>query len=98
MNKFINNLINYCKWNHYFIPEDRMCFAIRLLGNKYVNNDTLFLLHGLFTKNEKILTTVFEDPLAETINLLEIFEKRVQELDKIFPKEEEAKRKKLIRN
>ena len=49
-------------------------------------------------KNEKILTTVFEDPLAETINLLEIFEKRVQELDKIFPKEEEAKRKKLIRN
>ena len=98
MNKFINNLINYCKWNHYFIPEDRMCFAIRLLGNKYVNNDTLFLLHGLFTKNEKILTTVFEDPLTETINLLEIFEKRVQELDKIFPKEEEAKRKKLIRN
>ena len=31
-------------------------------------------------------------------NQVKDLEKRVQELDKIFPKEEEAKRKKLIRN
>ena len=76
VNKFINNLMTYCKWNDYFIPEDRMCFAIRLLGQDYINNNTLFLLHGLFSKNETILKTIFENTLSETIRLLEIFEKK----------------------
>ena len=44
-NKFINNLINYCNWNEYLIPEDKMCFAIRLLGQENSNEKTLFLLH-----------------------------------------------------
>ena len=30
-NKFINNLINYCNWNNYLIPEDKMCFFIFFL-------------------------------------------------------------------
>lgn len=95
-NKFISNLINYCKWNHYLIPEDKMCFLIRLLGQENVTNNTLFLLHGLFTKNETILKMIFKDPLSGTIHLLETLEKKVQELDKIFEKEEVSK--KLVKN
>lgn len=97
-NKFINNLINYCNWNEYLIPEDKMCFAIRLLGQENSNEKTLFLLHSLFTKNEKILKYLFEDPLQETILLLEKFALKVQNLDVIFPKKEEEKSKILVKN
>ncbi len=97
-NKFINNLINYCNWNNYLIPEDKMCFAIRLLGQENSNEKTLFLLHSLFTKNEKILKYLFEDPLQETILLLEKFALKVQNLDVIFPKKEEEKSKILVKN
>lgn len=97
-NKFINNLINYCNWNNYLISEDKMCFAIRLLGQENSNEKTLFLLHSLFTKNEKILKYLFEDPLQETILLLEKFALKVQNLDVIFPKKEEEKSKILVKN
>ena len=97
-NKFINNLINYCNWNNYEIPNDKMCFAIRLLGQDYCGQNTLFLLHSLFLKNEPILTKLFDNPLKETIQLLERYETRVQELDFIFPKKESNKVKKLIKN
>ena len=97
-NKFINNLINYCNWNNYLIPEDKMCFAIRLLGQENSNEKTLFLLHSLFTKNEKILKYLFEDPLQETILLLEKFALKVQNLDVIFPKKEVEKSKILVKN
>lgn len=97
-NKFINNLINYCNWNEYLIPEDKMCFAIRLLGQENSNEKTLFLLHGLFTKDEKILNFIFEDPLQETILLLEKFALKVQNLDVIFPKKEVEKSKILVKN
>ena len=97
-NKFINNLINYCNWNEYLIPEDKMCFAIRLLGQENSNEKTLFLLHSLFTKNEKILKYLFEDPLQETILLLEKFALKVQNLDVIFPKKEVEKSKILVKN
>ena len=92
VNKFINNLINYCKWNNYDIPEDKMCLAIRLLGKKYVDNNVLFLLHGLYTKNETILRVMFKNPLQETIKLLKAFEENVKNLDNIFPKKEESKK------
>ena len=97
-NKFINNLINYCNWNEYLIPEDKMCFAIRLLGQEKKKKKTLFLLHSLFTKNEKILKYLFEDPLQETILLLEKFALKVQNLDVIFPKKEVEKSKILVKN
>lgn len=97
-NKFINNLINYCNWNNYLISEDKMCFAIRLLGQENSNEKTLFLLHSLFTKNEKILKYLFEDPLQETILLLEKFALKVQNLDVIFPKKEVEKSKILVKN
>lgn len=100
INKFINNLINYCKWNNYLISEDKMGFTIQLLGQENCTIKTLFLLYGLFTKNEKIVSTVFENPLQETILLLECFSEKVQNLENIFEKKEQkeqGKTKKLIR-
>jgi len=99
-NKFINNAINYCKWYNYDIPEDKMIFSIRLLGRINCTNDTLFLLHGLFTKNEEIVSKMFDNPLEETIKILKIFEGRVNYLNEIFPKKEQefVKTKKIKRN
>lgn len=96
-NKFITNLINYCKFNNYDIPLDKICFAIRLIGQKNLNSNILFLLHGLFTKNETVLKATIKNPLQSTIDLLKLFEIKVQELDNIFPKLE-IKTKKLIKN
>lgn len=96
-NKFINNLINYCKWNNYDIPNDKMCFAIRLIGQENIDNDILFLLHGLFTKNEIILEKVFKNPLQATIDLLKLLEINVKNIGNIF-KNEDIKTKKLIKN
>lgn len=100
VNKFINNLINYCNWNNYDIPHNKICFAIRLLGEPLCIEDTIFLLKALFTKDEKVLNLLFDNPLDETINLLKQFEKGVLNLDYIFPKKEqdEIKVKKKIRN
>lgn len=92
VNKFINNLKNYLKWNDYNIIEDKMYLAINLLGKQYVDSNTLHLLHGLFTKNEKILFVMFKNPIEETIKLLKTFEENVKNLDNIFPKKEESKK------
>lgn len=100
VNKFINNLMNYCRWNNYDIPEDKMVFTIRLLGQINCNYDTLYLLHGLFTKSEDILNKLFDNPLEETIKLLKVFEGRVDYLEEIFPKKEQefVKTKKKIKS
>lgn len=98
VNKFVNNLMNYCKWEGYDIPEDKMIFCIRLLGQASINENTLFLLQGLFTKSESILKAIFANPLKETIQLLEMFKIYILNLDSIFPKKESEKIKKLIRS
>lgn len=97
VNKFINNLMNYCRWEGFDIPEDKMIFCIRLLGQASINENKLFLLQGLFTKSESILKAIFANPLKETIKLLEEFKIYINYLDSIFPKKEE-KNKKLIRS
>ena len=97
VNKFINNLMNYCKFENYDIPDNKMIFSIRLLGQVNVREDTLFLLQGLFNKDEKILKALFSNPLQETIELLEQFKFCIKYLDNIFPKQEE-KIKKLVRS
>ena len=97
VNKFVNNLMNYCKFENYDIPEDKMIFCIRLLGQANVNESTLFLLQGLLNKYESMINSMFVNPLKETIQLLEQFELCIKYLDSIFPKKEE-KIKKLIRS
>ena len=98
VNKFINNLINYCNFNNLEIPEDKMIFCIRLLGKDYCNEKTLYLLHGIFYKDENLIRALFPDILNATINLLEQFKERVNELEDIFSKEEYHKTKKLVRS
>ena len=90
-NKFINNLINYCRWEKYNIPNDKMKFTIELLGEDNLNENVLFLLKGIYLKNEKILYEIFDNPVNATINLLEMFGERVKYLDQIFEKSEKSK-------
>lgn len=98
VNKFVDNLMNCCNWEGYDIPQDKMIFCIRLLGQANINENTLFLLQGLFTKRESILKTLFSNPVKETIELLEHFKLYIKYIDSIFPKKEEIKKKKLIRS
>lgn len=95
--KFINYFINYCNYNKYDIPKDKMCLLIYLLGKSNINNNNLFLLHGLFTKSITILKAMFENPIDEVIKLFNLLEIKVNEIDNIF-KKEETKTKKLIKN
>ena len=97
VNKFITNLMNYCRFEGYDIPEDKMVFTIRLLGQTSVNENTLFILHGLFNKNETILKKLFANPLKETIKLLEDLKFYINYLDIVFPLKNE-KTKKLVRS
>ena len=90
-NKFVNNLMNYCRWNDYIIPDDKMKFTIDLLGEKNINEKVLYLLKGLYSKKEEILNEVFDNPVEATICLLEIFGERVKILDQIFEKNEKEK-------
>lgn len=96
VNTFIDNLINYCEFNNYDIPFNKMIFCIRLLGQRNINEKMLFLLHGLITKSESFLKTIFSNPLEETINLLEILSNTIFKLDEKFPKKED-KRTKIIK-
>ncbi|MBQ8892353.1 MAG: hypothetical protein IJ068_05800 [Bacilli bacterium] len=98
VNKFVNNLVNYCKWNELDIPEDKVIFCIRLLGQANVNESTLFLLQGLLTKSESMLKAIFANPRVETIRLLEQFKFCIKYLDNIFPKKEQEKIKTLVRS
>ena len=99
VNKFINNLMTYCKWNNYDIPEDKMCFVIRLLNERYLDNNIIYLLHALFTKNEKMIKIVSKNPLKDTIALLKKFEEKIQNLDNLFTKKYEYEKvKKLVKN
>lgn len=91
VNKFIDNLMNYCKMNNYDIPEDKVVFCIRLLGQANINENTLFLLQGLLTRSESMLKAIFANPLKETISLLELFKLYLNHLDYIFAKKEKTK-------
>ena len=75
-----------------------MVFTIQLLGSENANSKMLYLLHGLFLKNEKIFTTMFQDPLQETINLLELLLIRMDKLEEIFPNKTTIKKHKLVKN
>ena len=97
VNKFIDNLMNYCTWEKLDIPNNKMIFCIRFLGQENIDECTLYLLQGLLNKSESILKAIFHNPLNETIRLLEKFYERIEKLEDIFPKKEE-KVKKLIRN
>lgn len=98
VNKFINNLMNYCRFENYDIPEDKVIFCIRLLGQANVNESTLFLLQGLLNKYGSMIELMFANPINETIQLLEQFGFCIKYLDSIFPKKEKEKTKKLIRS
>lgn len=95
VNKFIDNLMDYCKMNNYDIPEDKVIFCIRLLGQANINENTLFLLQGLFTRSESMLKAIFANPLKETLSLLELFKLYINHLDNVFPKKEEKKLMKI---
>ena len=98
VNKFVNNLMNYCRWENLDIPENPVIFCIRLLGQVNVDESILFLLQGLLSKNESLLKAVFMDSVRETIGLLESFASRINKLEEIFPRKEEEKVKKLVRS
>ncbi len=97
VNKFIDNLMNYCKFNGYQIPNHKMDFTLELLGSN-IKSPTLFLLDGLFRKDEVLLMNIFPDIIDATIKLLEKFQERVQLLDLIFAKNIDNKRRKLVKN
>ena len=94
VNNFVNKLINYCKFQELNIPDNRIIFCIRLLGQDYVNEATLFLLQALLSESEILLKTLFDNPVIETINLLYIFKLRINNLEEIFSKNKENKTKK----
>ena len=73
-----------------------MIFTIRLLGQSNVNENTLFLLQGLFNKSDTILNLLFANPIKETIKILENLKFYMNYLETIFPYKK-TKRKKLIR-
>ena len=98
VNKFVNNLMNYCRFENYDIPGDKVIFCIRLLGKENINEGTLFLLQSLLNKYESMIKTMFKSPIDETIKLLEKFEMRINYLDEVFPKKNDIKSKKLIRS
>ena len=98
INKFIDNLMNYCRWEKLDIPENKVIFCIRLLGQANVTEDTLFLLQGLLSKSESMLKALFANPLQETIILLEQFRYCINNLESIFPRLEGEKVKKLVRS
>ena len=83
--------MNYCRWNGYIIPDDKMKFTIELLGEKNVNEKVLYLLKGLYSKKEAILNEIFDSSVEATICLLEVFGERVKILDQIFEKNEKEK-------
>ncbi len=98
VNTIIINLMNYCNFSNYKIPSNKMDFTIKLLGEKNLKTPILFLLDGVYNKDELLLKNIFDDIIKETINILEIFKERVYELDYIFTKKEEEKKHKLIRS
>ncbi len=98
VNKFINNLMNYCKFSNYIIPTNKMDFTLKLLGEKNLKSPLLFLLDGLYNKDEVLLKNIFNDIIEETTNLLELFRERVLELDNIFSQKEDVKTHKLIKS
>lgn len=98
VNKFIDNLMNYCRWENLDIPNNKVIFCIKLLGQVNVTEDTLFLLQGLLSKSESMLKALFANPLEETIMLLEQFKYCIINLESIFPKLEGEKVKKIVRS
>lgn len=98
VNKFLDNLMNYCKFEGYKIPKNKMDFTLQLLGNKNIQSPILFLLDGLLSKDEELLNNIFEDIVNETVNLLEKFGERVQFLEEIFERDVRDKRHRLVKS
>ena len=90
--------MNYCNFSNYIIPTNKMDFTLKLLGEKNIKSPLLFLIDGLYNKDEILLKNIFDDIIKETTNLLELFRERVLELDNIFPQKEEVKIHKLIKS
>ncbi len=98
VNKLLDNLINYCKFENYEIPENKMDFTLQLLGNENLQSPILFLLDGLLRKDEILLKNIFNNIEDETIKLLEKFEMRIQFLDEIFEKKTDNKKHRLVKS
>ena len=96
VNTLIDNLINYCNFNNYDIPQSKMIFCIKLLGQANINENTIFLLQGLFTRSESILKAIFANPLKETIELLETIKLYIYHLDSLFSKKESNDKSKTM--
>lgn len=95
VNRFINYLIKYCKFNNYVIPEDKMIFCIRFLGKENVSSSTLFLLDSIIYQYKFMLKKIFKDPKTEILNLLEAFKVSINNFDNVFIKEPKDKVKKI---
>ncbi len=76
----LNDLKFYCQQNNYFIPEDNMCFLIRIFGTNHLTEKILFVFHALLIKDMTILKKLYENPLLE---IKKVLEDLIQELDNL---------------
>ena len=94
-NIIIDHIYNICFIDNYDIPENKIVFCLRLLGKANVSEKTLFLLQGLFYKDEFVLKKLVSNPCNETILLLKKIKFCLDYLDNIFSKKENHKIKNL---
>ena len=94
-NDILDDIHKFCIINNYDIPENRIIFCIRLLGQINVTEKTLFLLQGLIYRDDKILKIVFSNPYDEILLLFDKLKNSLSYLDSIFFKKEKNKRIKV---
>lgn len=84
VNKILGNLQNYARFNGYIVPDDRYRFAERFVGEMDVN--TMMFLWGLVRKREDTIKMFSDDVVKKTVEVLRIFEKKMECFDEIFKK------------
>lgn len=85
VNKFLEDLQNYCYFSGYNVPEDRFRFAERFAGALDMN--TSMFMWGMVRERENTVAMFSVDVRKETIDLLWYFEERMKFIDEVFTKE-----------
>lgn len=84
VNKFLEDLRNYCYFSGYDVPEDRFRFAERFAGALDMN--TSMFMWGMVRERENTVAMFSEDERKKTIQLLRYFEGRMKFIDEVFTK------------
>ncbi len=86
INKFLKNIEQYLEWNNYEVPNDRLEFAVSLLGDKYNIEEVRMFLECVIKKDVKNLHKLARDPIKLTTYILEKCNQRITKegLDNIY--------------